>query len=305
MKTLRGLALALALLAVSGAPRAVLPDAARYGAILELGDMRQVRHWLDEGLDPNFVADRIGTGLMVAAWSGNIPLMELLVSRGADIHRANGFGETALMHAAWKGNADAMRWLLARGARLNREGNEWSALHYAVFAGHEDVAQMLLARGADINARSPNGSSALMMAIYEGRDDIARLLLKHGASRAVKNDRGDTALDWAVKYKRHDIAQLVAASPQEIAVAASQPKNAVVVQRSQQEPDSVEELLRIRRILQARGLSLALVDQRTAAMRARVARASRTRQLQEQMPVLEISARRYAPDEQRVMLKPF
>ena len=26
-------------------------------------------------------------------------------------------------------------WLLARGARINREGNEWSALHYAVFAG--------------------------------------------------------------------------------------------------------------------------------------------------------------------------
>lgn len=304
MKSLRGLALALALLVFMGAPFAALPDAARYGAILELGDLRQVRQWLDEGLDPNFVADRIGTGLMVAAWTGNIPLLELLVARGADIQRGNSFGETALMHAAWKGNPDAVKWLLARGAKLNREGNAWSALHYAVFAGHEDMAQLLLARGADINARSPNGSSVLMMAVYEGRDDIARLLLKNGANRAVRNERGDSALDWAVKYKRSDIAQLVAASPQEIAAAASQPKNAVA-QRSQQEPDSVEELLRIRRVLQARGLSLELVDQRTAVMRARVARATRIKQLQEQMPVLEISARRYAPDEQRVMLKPF
>lgn len=304
MKTLRGLALALALLAAASGALAALPDAARYGAILELGDLRQVRQWLDEGLDPNFVADRIGTGLMVAAWSGNIPLMELLVSRGADIHRGNGFGETALMHAAWKGNPDAVRWLLARGAKLNREGNNWSALHYAVFAGNQEVAELLMARGADINARSPNGSSVLMMAIYEGRDDLARTLIKHGANRGVRNDRGDSALDWAVKYKRNDIAQLIAASPQEIVVAASLPKNVVVAQRSQQEPDSVEELLRIRRILQARGMALALVDQRTATMRARVARATRSKQLQEQMPVLEISARRYAPDEQRVMLKP-
>jgi hypothetical protein len=160
-----------------------------------------------------------------------------------------------------------------------------------------------MARGADIDARSPNGSSVLMMAIYEGRDELARILVKRGANRAVRNDRGDSALDWAVKYKRSDIVQLVAANPQEIAAAVSQPKNAVA-QRSQ-EPDSVEELLRIRRILQARGMSLDLVDQRTAAMRARVARNVRAKQLQEQMPVLEISARRYAPDEQRVMLKPF
>jgi uncharacterized protein len=302
MKRLRGIALIFMLAVAPASTFAALPDAARFGAVAELGDVRQVRQWLDEGLDPNFVADRIGTGLMIAAWTGNIPLLDLLVSRGADIQRSNGFGETALMHAAWKGNGEAVAWLLAHGAKINRAGNEWSALHYAAFAGHAEVAQQLLARGADINARSSNGSSVLMMAIYEGHDDLARMLIQRGADRSIRNERGDSALDWAVKFKRDDIARLIG-SATEVASAASLPKNAEA-RRSESEPDSIEELLRIRRILQARGLKLEVVDQRTAAMRARLARASIARERQARMPVLEISARRGAPEDQRMQLLP-
>ena len=302
MKRLCSLAFLCAFAVLPAPTLAALPDPVRFGAVMELGDIRQARQWLDEGLDPNFVADRIGTGLMIAAWLGNVPLMELFAARGADIHRTNSLGETALMHAAWKGNIDAVNWLLAHGAKLNRDGNEWSALHYAAFAGNADVVQLLLARGADINARSSNGSSVLMMAIYEGHDDLARMLIQRGADRRVRNERGDSALDWAVKFRRTDIAQLIA-SPEEFAAAASQPKNAVA-QRSEREPESVEELLRIRRILQARGLALSLVDQRTAAIRARLARASLARERQARMPVLEISARRGAPEDQRMQLVP-
>jgi hypothetical protein len=301
MNRLRLLAVLAALLGPAPTLASELPDPARFGARMELGDIGQARRWLDAGLDPNFVADRIGTGLMIGAWTGNIELMALFVARGANIHRTNGRGETALMHAAWKGRIEAVKWLLARGAQANGWESEWSALHYSAFSGHGEIAQLLLERGADINARSPNGSSVLMMAIYEGHDDVARLLLARGADHRIRNERGDSALDWAIKYQRGDIARLVG-SAQEVAVAASQPKN-VVAQRSQPgEADSIEELLRIRRHLETRGLSLGLVDQRTAAMRARDARAALARERQARMPVLEITARRGRPDDQGVQL---
>ena len=279
---------------------AELPDATRFGARMELGDIGQAKQWLDAGLDPNFVADRIGTGLMIGAWTGNIALMELFAARGADIHRANGLGETALMHAVWKGQLDAVKWLIARGAGVNREGAAWTALHYAAFAGQGAVAQYLIERGADINARSPNGSSVLMMAIYEGHDDVARLLVQRGADRSIRNDRGDGALDWAVKFNRTEIAKLVG-SPEAFAAAASRPQPATP-QRSVMEPESVEELLRIRRILESRGVALSVVDQRTAAMRARIARAALARERQARVPVLEISAKRGRPDDQKMEL---
>ena len=283
-----------------------LPDPVRFGARLELGDIDSAREWLAAGLDPNFVGDRIGTGLMIGAWTGNIPLMELFVARGADINRANGLGETALLHAAWRGQVEAVQWLLARGARVNAGSAadpQWSALHYAAFAGHGEAVRLLLERGADINGRSPNGSTPLMMAIYEGHDGIARALIDRGADRTLRNENGDGALEWALKFRRGEIAGLLA-SPAVIAAAAAVPRPEP--RRSVQEPESIEEVLRIRRILQSRGISLDVVDQRIAAARARIARAARGEHPQaasRPMPVLEIGARRAAPAEQTFELR--
>lgn len=293
------------------------PDPARFGNRLELGDIAQVREWLDAGLDPNTLADRIGTGLMIAAWRGDIPMMELLVARGADVNKANALGERALMHAAWRGHTNAVKWLLARGARVDSEPMHWSALHYAVFAGHGEVAALLIEHGADINARSTNGSSVLMMAVYEGHEQLVRQLLARGADRSVKNDRDDGALEWAFKFKRLAIARLVAA-PEEFVAAANQPKAkwgdpvrsepvaAATPVPPAPEPasaiaDQIEQLMDTRKILAARGLTRAVstLDRRIAALRAQRARADRN---PAPAAVLEISASRTAPGDQKTRL---
>ena len=293
------------------------PDPATFGNRVEEGDLAQVRAWLDAGLDPNSLADRIGTGLMIAAWRGDIPMMELLVTRGADVNRANALGERALMHAAWRGHADAVKWLLARGALINSEPMHWSALHYAAFAGHGDVVTLLLERGADINARSTNGSSALMMAVYEGHEELVRQLLAKGADRSVKNDRDEGALEWAFKFKRLAIARLVA-TPQEFVAAASLPgaqwgdpvrsqPAAAAAPPTLPLPDRVsvitsqiEELVDIRNILAARNLAGAAskLDRRIATLRAQRARAERDTPA----AVLEISASRRSPGDQKTRL---
>jgi len=229
------------------------PDPATYGVHLEMGDLPQVRAWLDAGLDPDFMADRIGTGLMFSAWFGDLPMMELLLARGAAIDKTNALGESALMHAAWRGKLEAVKWLLARGARVNSEPMRWSALHYAVFAGHWEIANQLLLGGADINARSTNGSSVLMMAVYEGHEPLVRRLLARGA---------DPASELAGK---------------------------------------IDELDRLRDTLAARGMTDAVnrIDTRIATLRAQRVRVER-----EHTPaaVLEISASRAAPEDQKMRL---
>jgi hypothetical protein len=291
------------------------PDPATYGNHLESGDIGQLRKWLDAGLDPEYTADRIGTGLMIAAWRGDIPMMALLVAHGADVNRANALGEQPLMHAAWRGHADAVKWLLARGARVNSDPMHWSALHYAVFAGHAGVAKLLLENGADINARSTNGSSVLMMAVYEGHENLVRQLLAQGADPGLKNDRGDGALEWAFKFKRLAIARLVA-TPQEFVAAANQPSakwgeavrslSAGSPLPSEPEPGRVitaqiDDLLRMRNVLAARGLTAATtkLDRRIAALRAQRAREDRNTP---PIAVLEISASRASPGEQSTRL---
>jgi len=316
---MRRFALLLALCCCAGAAQAQffglnlfgggLPDAARFGARMELGDIDSVRAWLDAGLDPDFMADRTGTGLMIAAAAGNIALMELLVGRGAKLDKTNAADEQALMHAAWQGRLAAVKWLVERGARVNREPMKWTALHYAVFAGHEDVAAYLIEQGANINARSTNGSSVLMMAVFEGRAELAKRLIAGGADTGVKNDKGDGALEWAFKYKHAEIARIVsdqkthaeaARMPQaywgeamrSISAAQSQAMQTLAAQAvaagstpaQQRQPlaSQIDDLINVRATLAARGLTTSVekVDRRIVELRAAQERA----RLQAQRP---------------------
>lgn len=280
---------------------AALPDPVEFRVQMEVGSVERAREWLDAGLPPDFLGDRIGSGLMIGAWEGNVPLMQLFHARGADIDKANALGETALMHAAWKGRREAVRWLLDRGARVNREANQWSALHYAVFAGHDEVAELLAERGADINARSTNGSSVLMMAVYEGRENLARWLMARGADTRIRNDYGQSALDWAMKFNHTKIARMVS-TQEEFQLAANRPRTEWGdARRSEPVPKDIEELLSIREALAWRNLNVDKIDRRIAALRAKYAREA----MQRDAPppaALEISASRKKPGRQRARI---
>lgn len=291
-------ALALACLPVQAAG---LPDATSFRVQMEVGALDQAREWLDAGLAADFVGDRIGSGLMIAAGEGNLPLMALFHARGADVNLVNERGETALMHAAWKGHAAAVGWLLEHGASVARTADQWTALHYAVFNGHSEIAERLLKDGADLNARSPNGSSVLMMAVYEGREELARALLARGADTRIRNENGQGALDWAMKFNHHRIARLVSTQA-EFQIAASQPKaDWGAVQKSEPIPKEIEELLSVRAALASRKISVEAIDRQIAAARAKHARA----ELKRDAPppaVLEISASRKKPGRQKARM---
>lgn len=233
---------------------AQLPDPVRFSNMLELGNLKQAKEWLDAGLDPNFEGHLIGTGVMIGAWEGNVPLMELFYLRGADLNRTNRFGETALMHAAWKNRTEAMRWLLAHGAQPNSGERQWSALHYAAFAGHGGLVDTLIGAGADINARSTNGSTVVMMAAREGHAALAKRLLDAGANPALKNDYAEDAVSWAMRQGNYDIAKTFTSAEnfaELVRLAAEKPAPPPV--RSQPAPDRVDELLRKARLAEMDG----------------------------------------------------
>jgi hypothetical protein len=298
---------------VAGHARSQLPDPARFGAAIEMGDLRAARSWLDAGLPPNFLADRVGTGLMIGAWEGNIPMMALFVARGADVNAVNANGEQALLHAAWRGKRDAVRWLLDHGAKVNREGLAWSALHYAVFAGNTDIAKVLVARGADINARSTNGSSPLMMAAREGREDLAQMLVSLGADTAIRNDWGDDALVWSMRHGYVRIARMVT-TPEQFAEAARRPADAWGEPvKSRPVPERIAMLIDEMRRAEYRGrLSPEMQGAYLAAVRElrEIRRQEAAAQAASGAPpvvgapsALEITARRDAPGEERAELR--
>jgi len=302
--------------------RAELPDATAFSVALELGDVDQAREWLDAGLSPDFEGQRIGTGLMIGAWEGNVALLELFAARGAHIDQTNRFGETALMLAAWKNQPAALRWLLDHGARPNRGEREWTPLHYAVFAGHLELADTLLRAGADVNARSTNGSTVIMMAAREGHAELAERLIAAGADPWLKNDYGDDAVSWAMRQQNFDIARRLGGVEKFATLAreASSAPPPPPPQRSKPVPDEVDDLLRKARLAEQEGKhSLAKKMYKRAWMELEMAEAPRriraeapaAEQASKQRPsqkaktpqAVEIRARRAQPAQQSLSIR--
>ena len=304
---IRGALIAFCLCA--GAAWATLPDPVAFTWAIESNDLKKVREWLDEGLDPEFQGSQFGSGLMIAAWKGNIPMMELFVERGVNPRRANRNGEQALQLAAWNGHTEAVKWLLDHGASINRDGNYWSALHYAVFKGHEDLARLLLARGADVNSRSPNGSTPLMMAAREGRENLIKDLLDSGANPKLTSDWGDSALTMAMRYDHYKIGKMIS-SAEEFAVAVNAPKeNFGEPVRSAPAPNKIEDLLNKIREAEAEGrpseeLHQQLLDAVNAFRREAAAQkfARRPMPLPYQTKSIVITAKRGKPGAERAQV---
>lgn len=217
------------------------PDKIQFAWAVERGDVKQIKEWFKDGLDPAYEGNVIGSGLMIGAWTGNIEMMRLFLENGADINQLSKNGEHALAFAAWNGHKAAVDWLLANGAMLNRKEKSWGALHYATFNGHTELVKHLISQGADVNARVPNGATAIMLAAREGKNDIAKMLLDNGASLKYKSDWNDTALTMAVRNNHLTIAKMVS-TPEEFAYAINNTPS-TPNSRSVEAPAQVSEIL--------------------------------------------------------------
>ena len=97
--------------------------------------------------------------LMEAAWEGGyLTVLTLLRSDGANVHLANGDGDTALHYAALRGHHSVVDLLLNRDAnanRVNRDGD--TPLHYAALQDHHSVVELLLNHGATANLINGDG----------------------------------------------------------------------------------------------------------------------------------------------------
>ena len=127
---------------------------------IEIGRIAEVEAWLDNGGDPNALSSTYYSLLIVAARRGRASIIDLLLSRGADIDATDNNGRTAVYEML----------------------NHWTR-HSSLPA-----LRLLLSHGADVNLARTNGGflsgrSPLMIASIcnEQGPDIIRLLLRAGA----------------------------------------------------------------------------------------------------------------------------
>jgi ankyrin repeat protein len=129
------------------------------------------------------VARTVDRGLHDAIARGDYESALKMIDRGADIEAKDpGAGASALHFAVMKGNQPLIDLLVSRGADLNsRTRNGTTPLHTAVLYARLEVAEFLVGKGADVNAQSASGATPLALAIAAKNEPIAARLRELGA----------------------------------------------------------------------------------------------------------------------------
>jgi ankyrin repeat protein len=163
-------------------------------AAIKAKDAECVRQLLASGADPNATDEWREPLLIVAIKWGQVEIVELLISAGADVTVVNGSdnGSTPLHFAA--------------GA--------------TVWVPNVTIAKLLLDKGARVDATTGSGTTPLMWVAQSREEsalDVAALLIAHGASLHLQGEDG-TALQYAkdtrnskmvdMLYKRGKVARL-------------------------------------------------------------------------------------------------
>jgi CHAT domain-containing protein/ankyrin repeat protein len=158
------------------------------------GDLRTVREFLENGMDPNNL--EIGEpALLYASAMGNLQLACLLLEKGADPNISGKSGFFSIHFAVAKNQVNIVRLLLEHSAKVDpRNPNGYTPLYDAAAEGCFELASLLINHGADVSARGGDNSTPLHTAAFSGHPDLAELLLQKGASPFIKNDQGITAL---------------------------------------------------------------------------------------------------------------
>jgi len=180
-----------ALQALPGGPKPAGRKAYGHLDLSTLGERKYRKEIIEllitKGADVNAKTPEVLTPLHCAASHGQAEVAELLLAKGADVNAINSQGASPLHTASHYGKTEVAELLLRHGADINSKAKKgWTPLHIAAQEGKIEVAELLLAKGADVNAWTACGRvghknmSPLRVAKNSQNRHLVKLLKKHG-----------------------------------------------------------------------------------------------------------------------------
>src|SRR6185312_8170763 len=167
------------------------------------GDIETIRSLLDDGADVRYVRPH-GYTAMIDVMHGRsiledsqlLPVLQLLIDRGADLDAVSDYGESALSVSSRVGRFDAVRLLLDAGA--DPKPLKWTPLLRAVALGSTSEVESQIRAGAGLEDRDRWGRTAWLLSLQTGDLTKAELLLAAGADRKMRGRCGKTTLMYAI-----------------------------------------------------------------------------------------------------------
>lgn len=126
-----------------------------------------------------------------------------------EITMPDSFGWTPLHWAAARGHAVMIDVLLSRGADIEaRDLRQWTPLFWAVYWSRPEALRSLLDRGANAHAKDSNGNTSLHIAVSKGHPQICHELLTRDVDWSAKSLGGSSPFDEALGSQIPEIAAI-------------------------------------------------------------------------------------------------
>ena len=149
----------------------------------------------------------LSSTLYKACIQGHEKVVDVLISRGADVNARSVLGNS-LLAAIDGGHEMVVKLLLERGANVDTPGPESSALHVASLRGFKGIVKLLLDFGASIN-----NDGALDAALVRYHFEVAELLLTRGAGIDAQEGKDYSSMLCSALERGHKkLAELLADS---------------------------------------------------------------------------------------------
>ena len=188
-------------------------DAAWFQAI-STGDVACCGRMLLSGFNVDTTQKR-WTGLLIAAWNGNVSLVNLLLKYKANINAQQSDGSTPVYIACQKGFTDLVKLLLAHKADISIARNCGATpLYICAQEGRFTEATLLLQSGASPNTMRHDGSHAFYIACRNNHLQVAEALVKYKADVNLPHpSNGATGLYVACQERHMEIIKFLLQVP--------------------------------------------------------------------------------------------
>jgi ankyrin repeat protein/mRNA-degrading endonuclease RelE of RelBE toxin-antitoxin system len=211
------------------------------------GNYKEVKNLLQKGANIETTEPQVGAQPIHFACFYNHPdIVELLLSKGADVNAKNFAQRTPLYAACDKNNIDIINILIRHKAKIETKDNEGNTpLHIACERNYINSIEILLEKGAHINATNNLGMTPLHIACQNGHFKTVTCLLNRKTNKAsidAQDIQGTTPLDYAAIYSYTPIVEYLLNSGANVNLKRNDGLTALIFSYYQEDP-KIRELL--------------------------------------------------------------